>query len=154
MKHNIKLSYSGYKYAPETFNFFVNGKLYAAAHTPEAAALANLIIQGKEKEARDEIKRAIRKGYKKPEYITIGYYQEGSATRYFFTRQLYARRDDLLDKLRIYKEYKHFLESNNCIVNTYEVNAGEVTPGHISAPKTQLIEERADVKRPLIIKLI
>ena len=153
MKH-FNISYNGYKYAPETFNIFVNGKLYAGRHTEEAAALANLIIQGKEKEAADMIKRNIRKGYKEPEYITIGFYQEGSPSRYFFTRQLYARRDDLTDKLRIYKEYKHFLESNNCIVNTYEVNAGEVKPGQISAPKKQTFEERADVKRPLIIKLI
>lgn len=153
MKH-FNISYNGYKYAPETFNIFVNGKLYAGRHTEEAAALANLIIQGKEKEAADRIKRNIRKGYKKPEYITIGFYQEGSKSRYFFTRQLYARRDDLTDKLRIYKEYKQFLESNNCIVNTYEVNAGEVKPGQISAPTKQTIEERADVKRPLIIKLV
>ena len=154
MKHEINIFYNGYKYAPESFTFFVNGKLYAGRHTEEAAALANLIIQGKEKEAADMIKRNIRKGYKKPQYMTIGFYQEGSKTRYFFTRQLYARRDDLRDKLRIYKEYKHFLESNDCIVNTYEVNAGEVKPGQISAPETTIIEERADVKRPLIIKLI
>lgn len=150
----FNISYNGYKYAPESFSFFVNGKLYAGRHTPEAAALANLIIQGKEKEAADMIKRNIRKGYKKPEYITIGFYQEGSPSRYFFTRQLYARRDDLRDKLRIYKEYKHFLESNNCIVSTYEIKAGEFIPGQESTPKAEKITEKADLKRPLIIKLI
>lgn len=153
MKHEIKLSYNGYKYAPESFNFFVNGKLYAAAYTQEAAKLGYLIITGKEKEARDEIKRAIRKGYKKPEYITIGYYQEGSATRYFFTRQLYARRDNLQEKLRIYKEYKHFIEARNGIVNTYEVKSGQFVPGKAAAAQTQIIEEKADLNRPIIIHL-
>jgi hypothetical protein len=154
MKHEINISYNGYKYAPESFTFFVNGKLYAPRYSQAAHDLAMLVIQGKEKEARDKIKRDIRRSHKEPQYITIGFFEEGSKTRYFFTRQLYARRDDLRDKLRIYKEYKHFLESNNCIVNTYEVNAGEVKPGQISAPETTKIEERADVKRPLIIKLI
>lgn len=154
MKHEINITYSGYKYAPELFTFYVNGKVYAPRHSEKAAKLGYLVITGKEKEARDEIKRDIRRSHKEPQYLTIGFYQEGSKTRYFFTRQLYARRDDLTDKLRIYKEYKHFLESNNCIVNTYEVNAGEVKPGNISAPKKQIIEERADVKRPLLIKLI
>ena len=153
MKHEMKLSYNGYKYAPESFTFFVNGKLYAAAHTPEAAALANLVIQGKEAEARAEIKRALRREYKKPEYITIGYYQEGSATRYFFTRQLYARRDDISDKLRIYKEYRHFLEARSGIVNTYEVKSGQFVPGKAAAAQTTIIEEKADLNRPIIIHL-
>ena len=154
MKHDFNISYNGYKYAPESFTFFVNGKVYAAAYTQEAAKLGYLIITGKEKEARDTIKRQIRADYKKPQYLTIGFYQEGSASRYFYTRQLYARRDDLRDKLRIYKEWKHFIESQNCVLNTYEINAGEFIPGQKAAPKKQLIEERADLKRPLIIKLI
>lgn len=154
MKHDIKLSYSGYKYAPESFTFFVNGKLYAPAHTQSAHDLAMLIIQGKEDEARAEIKRAIRASYKQPEYITIGYYQEGSATRYFFTRQLYARRDDLRDKLRIYKEYKHFLESNNYIVNTYETTTADFIPGSAAVKHTEVITEKADPRRPIIIKLV
>ena len=154
MKHEINIKYSGYKYAPESFNFFVNGKLYAPCYTQEAAALAMLIIQGKEKEAADTIKRNIRKGYKKPHYVTIGYFQEGSKSRYFFTRQLYADSNNLTDKLRIYKEYRHFLQSQNCIVNTYEVNAGEVAPGKAAAATTTIIEEKADLNRPIIIHLI
>ena len=153
MKHELKISYSGYKYAPESFSFCVNGKLYAAAHTPEAAALANLIIQGKEKEARDKIKKALRADYKKPEYITIGFYQEGSASRYFFTRQLYARRDDISDKLRIYKEYKQYIESRSGIVNTYEIKSGQFIPGKAAAPAATVIEEKADISRPIIIHL-
>lgn len=154
MKHEINISYNGYKYAPESFTFCVNGKVYAPRYSQAAHDLAMLVIQGKEKEARDEIKRSIRRDYKKPQYLTIGFYQEGSKTRYFFTRQLYARRDDLTDKLRIYKEYKHFLESNNCIVSTYEIKAGEFIPGQESAAKAERINEKADIKRPLIIKLV
>lgn len=154
MKHEINISISGYKPAPESFTIFVNGKVYAPRGSQEAHDIALLYIAGKQKEAADTIKRNIRKGYKKPQYITIGFYQEGSATRYFFTRQLYARRDNLRDKLRIYKEYKHFLESNNYIVNTYQIKTGEIIPGKATAPTAQVIEERADIKRPLIIKLV
>lgn len=150
----FNITYCGYKYAPEQCSVFLNNRLYAKAGTQAAHDITLLLIAGKEKEAADIIKRQLRKEAKKPAYITIGYYQEGSKSRYFFTRQLIARRDDLPEKLRIYKEWKHFIKSNNCIVNTYELNAGEVKPGHISAPKKQIIEERADIKRPIIIKLI
>lgn len=154
MKHNLKLSYSGYKYAPESFTIFVNNRVYAQRGSQEAHNIAMLLIAGKEKEARDEIKRNIRKSYKKPQYITIGFFQEGSRSRYFFTRQLYARRDNLPEKLRIYKEYKRFIESNNCIVNTYEVKAGDFIPGQPAKPKTTIIKEKADIKRPIIIHLV
>ena len=154
MKHEINITYSGYKYAPESFTFYVNGKVYAPRHSQAAHNLAMLIIQGKEKEARDEIKRDIRRSYKEPEYITIGFFEEGNTGRYFFTRQLRARRDDLKQKLYIYKEWKHYIESKNCILNTYEVKAGEFIPGKPAATHTQVIEEKADLKRPVIIKLI
>ena len=113
-----------------------------------------LYILGKEKEAADKIKKQIRASYKKPEYITIGYMQEGSKSRYFFTRQLKARRDDLPEKLRIYKEYKSFLQSNNFIVNTYEVNTADVIPGKAAAATTKVIKEKADPHRPIIIKFV
>lgn len=154
MKHEIKLKYYGYKYAPESFNFFVNGKLYAAAYTPEAAALANLILQGKEKEARDKIKRELRASYKKPHYITIGFYKAGSKKDYFFTRQLYADNTSLNDKLFIYKEFKKFMENQNETIKTHEVKTGYFIPGQTTPATTEQIEEKADIKRPVIIHLI
>ena len=106
MKKDIKVTYAGYKYAPELCNIFVNGKLYAKRGTQAAHDIAYMLITGKEKEATDKVKRQIRQEYKKPKYITIGFYKEGSKKDYFFTRQLYANKDNLNDKLFIYKEFK------------------------------------------------
>ena len=152
MKHDIKVTYSGYKYAPEQCAVYVNNRLYAKAGTQAAHDITCLLIAGKEKEAADKIKRAIRKAAKEPEYITIAFFEEGTK-RYFFTRQLYARRDNLPEVLNIYKEYKHYLQARNGIVNTYTVKSADFIPGQTSAPTTQIIEEKADLNRPLIIHL-
>lgn len=154
MKRAFNITYCGYKYAPEQCSVYVNNQLYAKAGTQAAHDITLLLIAGKQKEAADTVKRQIRKAAKKPAYITIGYYQEGSKSRYFFTRQLYARRDDLPEKLRIYKEYKHFLQDHDGIVNTYTVSTGAIIPGQNAAPETKVITEKADLKRPVIIHLI
>lgn len=155
MKHDIKVTYNGYKYAPELCNVFVNGKLYAQRGTQEAHDIAYLLIIGKEKEAADKIKRQMRAAYKKPQYITIGFYKEGSKRDYLFTRQLYANRDNLREKLFIYKEFKHFLEDQNALAQTHEVKTGDFIPGKPTpAATTEIIQEKADLKRPVIIKLV
>ncbi len=152
MKRAFNITYCGYKYAPEQCSVYVNNQLYAKAGTQAAHDITLLLIAGKKKEAADMIKREIRKEAKKPEYITIGFFEEGTR-RYFFTRQLYARRDNLPEKLRIYKEYKHFLQDHDGIVNTYTVSTGAIIPGQNAAPETKVITEKADLKRPLIIHL-
>ena len=153
MKRDFNITYCGYKYAPEQCSVFLNNRLYAKAGTQAAHDITLLLIAGKEKEAADTVKRQIMKAAKKPEYITIGFFEEGTR-RYFFTRQLIARRDDLPEKLRIYKEYKHFLQDHDSIVNTYIIEAGKITPEGIPAPETKVITEKADLKRPVIIHLI
>ena len=155
MKKDIKVTYAGYKYAPELCNIFVNGKLYAKRGTQAAHDIAYMLITGKEKEATDKVKRQIRQEYKKPKYITIGFYKEGSKKDYFFTRQLYANKDNLNDKLFIYKEFKHFLQDQNATIQTHEVKTGDFIPGKHTAPATTtIIQEKADLKRPVIINLV
>ncbi len=154
MKRELNISYSGYKYAPELCNIFVNGKLYAKRGTQTAHDIAYMLITGKEKEAADTIKRQIRQEYKKPKYITIGFYKEGSKSDYIFTRQLYANKDNLNDKLFIYKEFKHFLQDQNATIQTHEVTTGNFIPGEKAPATTTIIQEKADLKRPVIINLI
>ncbi len=151
-REKIKVTCTGYKYAPELCNIFVNGKLYAERGTQAAHDIAYLFITGHAKEAADTVKRQIRAAYKKPEYITIGFYGVDS-NDYYFTRQLYADRDNLHDVLNIYKQWKNFILQNNCIVKTYTTESGQIIPGQAAKPITKTIEVKADIKKPLIIHL-
>ena len=72
MKHDFNISYNGYKYAPESFTFFVNGKLYAGRHTEEAAALAAYYSAGREQNKVD-IDYVLKKEVKKPSGAKPGF---------------------------------------------------------------------------------
>ena len=148
----FSISYSGYRYAPESFVFYVNNEVFAPRYSPLAHDLAMIYITKGHKECMDQLKREYRKQLRTRRRCLIGFYIEGTK-QFVYTQQLTAYNDDLMDKLRVYKEFKRFIEANNGIVSSYEVDAGTVTPGSIEKPKTVVIEQKADLKRPVKIYL-
>ena len=146
----MKITYRVHRYAPEQSVFFVNGKVYAPMYSQLSHDLGCLVIAGRVKEAEDMIKRDIRKKNKEVRRCTIGFFEKGTK-RYFFTSQLGAYDDDLMDKLRVYKEWKRFIESKNCIMGTHEISEGEFIPGTRTGSKRHRTEDIADLKRPVKI---
>ena len=149
----MKITYRIYKYAPEQSVFFVNGKVYAPMYSQLAHDLGYLVITGKAKEAEDMIKRDIRKKAKENRRCTIGFFEKGTK-RYFYTSQLSADDNDLQDKLRVYKEWKRFVESKNCVMATHEISEGSFIPGSKSKAEIRFTEDVADIKRPVKIYLV
>lgn len=121
--------WGGYKYAPESFNFTLNGKLL---NIP-AEIKGNLqykAVCGKCKEVEDELKRYLRKEEKKPcDLVTFGFYAKDNKRDFYFTKQLTAHRSDLSEKLRIYKEWKHYIvDTCDCRLQPFVVTTGHITP--------------------------
>ncbi len=150
---NIKVTYSVYKYDPVQSRFWVNGKLYAKEWTQLAHDLGYLVATGHEKEAIDMIKRDIRKKRAEKRRCTFGFFEKGSR-RYFYTQQLTANDDDLQGKLSVYKEWKRYCESQNCVMAVHEVTEGSFIPGQKSDAKSHMVEEIADLSRPVKIYLV
>lgn len=146
----LKINYRVYKYAPEQSIFWVNGKVFAPMWSQLAHNLGYMVVCGKAKEAEDKIKREYRKQYKTRRRCTIGFFEKGTR-RYFYTSQLGAYDDDLQDKLRVYKEWKRFCESKNCVMNTHEITEGEFIPGKKGKTRSHYTEDIADLTRPVKI---
>lgn len=149
MKHNnIQIRYSCNEYASETFHCSVNGKRF---ETDDPAHFGYLVICGKGKEARDEIKRIVRRNRKQRRRVTFGFYGKGN-NRYFYTRELGAYDDDLQDKLRIYKLWKEYCLSRDCDLATMVITEGSITPDGKSKPKERGSGDIVDITRPIKIK--
>ncbi len=150
---NINVTYRVYKYAPEQSRFWVNGRIYAKEYSQLAHDLGYLIVTGREKEAVDMIKRDIRKKRAEKRRCTFGFFEKGTR-RYFYTQQLIADDDSLAEKLSVYKEWKRYCESQNCVMAVHEVTEGSFIPGQKSDAKSHIVEEVADLTRPVKIYLV
>lgn len=148
----MNITYRVHKYAPEQSIFWVNGKEFAPMYSQLAHDLGYLVACGKAKEAEDRIKREYRKGLRERRKCTIGFFEQGT-NRFFYTSQLSAYDDDLQEKLRVYKEWKRYVESRDCRMSTNEITEGEFVPGQKSKTKTKVTEDIADLSRPVKIYL-
>ena len=121
--------WGGYKYAPESIGFSLNGK---RLNLPEEvrSRIAYLAVCGKNKEVEDELKRFLRKEENKPcDLITFGFYAKDDRRNFYFTKQLRAYRTDLPEKLRIYKEWKHYIvDTCGGRLQPFVVTTGHITP--------------------------
>lgn len=153
-KEKERYSYGGYKYAPESINFTLNGK---RLQLPDdlRSNLAYLAICGRHKEVLDGLKRFVRKERRTSnvEYVTYGFYRENGKD-FYYTRDLLARPSDMQDKVRVYKKWKQYLKDNNCIATCYTVESGAVAPDGTSKPSVRTEEVRVDLSRPVRIKLV
>jgi len=144
-------SFGGYKYAPESVRFTLNGKLL---NLPEElrSILAYKAVCGQKKEVVDGLKRFVRQQRRESdiEGITYGFYGTGT-NEYYFTRDLIIPTDsNLEDKVRAYKAWKQYLSEKDCIVELpYIVEEGEVMPNGMQSPEARLVVASVDLIRPV-----
>lgn len=156
MRKHENFNWSGYKYSPESVNFYLNGRRLNLAEGARSR-IAYLVICERNKEALDELKRILRKEEKKPQVAgkCICFYKEGSDTEFYYTEQLLYNPDDLQDALRCYKEWKHYIQSKYCILETgYEIAEAEYTPLGMSQMQRRVIENKVDLTRCRSIKAV
>ena len=153
-KEKEKYAYVGYKNAPESINFTLNGKLL---ELPEEVRsnLAYLAVCGRHKEVTDGLKRFVRKERRTAaiSYVTYGFY-EVDGNQFYYTKDLLARPYDLQDRVRVYKNWKHYLKDNDCIATYYTVEEGTVAPGITSKPAVSAQAMRVDLNRPVRIRFL
>lgn len=149
--------WSGYKYAPESVGFSLNGK---HINFPEEvrSRLAYLTICGKNEELLIELKRELRKEEKKPLIIgkCICFFKKDS-DEFYYTQQLRYNPDNLHDALRCYKEWKRYILSKNCILEAgFTVTEGTFEPfeNGNNKPKVKTIENYIDLTRCRSINVI
>lgn len=151
-KNNIMIEYRVPEYSPEQAWFMVNGKVIAERYSQTAHNLGCMVIEGQGKEARDKIKRIVRKNRLQRRRVTFGFFKANGSREYMFTHQLTAYDDDLQDKLRIYKEWKRYCLSRNCDLATHEITSGQLTPDGMTEGTTEESHDIVDIKRPCKIK--
>lgn len=149
-----RYSYGGYKYAAESINFTLNGKLLQLPDDVRSN-LAYLALCGRHKEVLDGLKRFVRKERRTSnvEYVTYGFFEK-DGSQFYYTKDLLARPDDMQDKVRVYKNWKHYLQDNDCVATYYSVEEGTVAPGEIQKPTVSAHEVRVDLNRPVRIKVV
>ena len=153
-KHE-NFNWSGYKYAPESVGFSLNGK---RLNLPEELRnrIAYLAVCGRNKEVLDELKRALRKDEKQPLVVgkCVCFFKKDS-NEFYYTQQIRYNPNDLQDALRCYKEWKHYIESKDCILETgYELTEGKFEPFGNSKVTTTTVTSVVDLSRCRTIKVV
>lgn len=154
-KHeNFSYNY-GWKTAPEQWNFFFNKKRIDL-DTDTRNNLACLCISGKVKEAEDILKRMLRKEEKQDrvQKHCIAFFEVDS-DRFYYTQDLAYDKNDLQDALRCYKEWKQYILSKGCELETeFKTVSGYVTPCGYSRGKDITEHHLIDLTRCHTVKLV
>ena len=155
MRKHENFHWSGYKYAPESVEFFLNGK---HINFPEEVRrrLAYLAVCGENEKLLIELKRALRAEEKKSRIVgkCICFFKKDS-NEFYYTQQLRYNPDDLHDALRCYKEWKRYIQSKNCVLETeYEVTEGEFNPYGESKAKRKTVTNVVDLTRSRSISIV
>lgn len=152
-KHE-NFKWNGYKYAPETIMFSLNGKQLLLPEE-KRSRLAYMAVCGKEKEVEDELKRFLRKEEKTPQVIgkCICFFKKNS-NEFYYTQQLKYDPNDIQDALRCYKKWKSFIKTNNCVLETgYELSEGEFSPCGTNQATYRTITSVVDLTRCRSVKI-
>lgn len=147
-KHDNLFKYGGYRYAPEQWGFSYNGKPLKLDPDTKST-LAQMIISGKKKEAKDILKRLLRKEEKKlNDLVTYGFYGKDSM-EFYFTQSITAHKGNLAEKLRAYKEWKRYItEECNGKLLLYEATTGYITPKGLEMEQKEDKSIIIDFNRP------
>ena len=111
------------------------------------------MIKGEEEKAETILKRLLRKQEREESYICIGFVGEDE-NKYYFTKQLKCKRNDLQGKLYAYKQFKNFLLKNNNEVLTPIIKSGYLTPFGQESVKEKEYKEKVNITKPCIVKLV
>lgn len=145
----MKIKWSVYKWAPETFRCSVDGRAFALEDPSHWGMLA---VSGRVRELEDEIKRLVRASYKKTRLVTIGFRTKENPRRVCFTHQLLAREDTLSSRLYVYREWKRYCAENGCVLTTpVAVTEGDFVPEKSEKNTVRYVRETVDLHRPITI---
>ena len=143
-KHE-KFSYNyGWKTAPEQWNFFYNGKRINLDDNTRNT-LACMCISGKVKEAekQDRVQKHC-----------IAFFEVNS-DRFYYTQNLAYNKNDLQDALRCYKEWKQYILSKGCELETeFKTISGYITPDGYSNGNDITEHHLIDLTRCHTVKLV
>ena len=116
MRKHENFHWGGYKYAPESVGFSINGK-HINFPEEERSRLAYLVVCGENEKLLIELKRVLRAEEKKPRVVgkCICFFKKDS-NEFYYTQQLRYNPDNLYDALRCYKEWKRYIQSKNCML--------------------------------------
>lgn len=148
-------SWYGYKYSPSSVRFFLNGK---PLRLPEEIKnrCAYLAVCGKYKEAEDELKRFVRKKRRtQTAKKTIAFFEEGSDTKFYYTKELLYNPGDLQEELMCYKKWKKYIQDRNCILDVgYEITEGEINLFGENKSNRKLSGVKIDLTRFTTVKIL
>lgn len=133
----MKYSYTyGWRTAPETYQFFCNGKRLNLS-LDDKREFGYKIICGKAKEVEDELKRRVRKQQKRGNVAgwCICSCVEGSTAYYFTQDMMFFDRYNIREKLDVYKEWKHYVISQNYTLQQSRIRQ---TSGYIMSNGKQI----------------
>ena len=115
-----------------------------------------MCISGKVKEAEDMLKRMLRKEEKQDrvQKHCIAFFEVDS-DRFYYTQDLAYDKNDLQDALRCYKEWKQYILSKGCELETeFKTVSGYVTPCGYSRGKDITEHHLIDLTRCCTVKLV
>lgn len=154
-KHE-KFAYDyGFRTAPEQWRFYLNEK-YIPLDTQKQSDLGYMCMCGKIKEAEDELKRLLRAEEKKPRIVgkCICFFKKDS-NEFYYTQQLRYNPNDIQDALRCYKEWKRYIKSKECILETgYKVTEGNFNPFGDNKTETKTVTSVVDLTRCRSISVV
>ena len=142
----IKITYSAYKYAPETAKATVNGVNIDLNNT----MIPEYITTGQKEKAEAELKKAYRKQTsEKANYIYV-FFAKDSKQFYYVSCLNFKADADLRTRLYNYKELKHHLQTHPIEIVTEE---GTITPTGASKPEVKKEVVKIDFSRCRKIKI-
>lgn len=109
-----KISWSYYRYAPESFRLFIDKK-EVELDSETKDKLAHLAITGKEKELIDEVKRLFRKKAKQQKKHLLVITKNKDKKHFITFDHIRVNPYNTLEKLLLYKDIKRYLANYNNI---------------------------------------
>ena len=131
-----KITYSFYRYAPETMNVNVNGLKIDISNTN----IAMDIISGNEEKAFADIKRLYRKMVKEENRFLYVFFVKGTKQFKYIECLNFTATATIQERLYNYKELKHYLQAHP---ETIQTESGSFNPygnNVATEKKTEVIE--------------
>lgn len=142
----MKISYSCYKYAPETAAATVNG-LKIDLHNTN---IGYLIATGNHTEAEKAIKEQYRKHINRENNFTYCFYVSNSNQFYYISQLNFKANADLKSRFYCYKELKHYLQNHPIEITT---ESGHIIPGSTEKPEVKKEVVKIDFNKCKKIKI-
>lgn len=135
----MKITYSAYKYAPESARASVNGiRLELTSEAKDA-----ICFKSKE-EARAELKKVYRKTIAKEKRFVYVFFKENSKQFYYISVFSFSENASLAERLKEYKNLKYQLQTYPIEITT---ETGYISPNGASKPEVKKEIVKIDFSR-------